>query len=367
MMTDEVSSPTSAISRIAAITQELAQIEEQSLEDEQRMRFLVNADTARQDFYEIRSQKNDEVRRIIIDNEAAIIFDSENKVKIESGIQLPEFDEIDTKFLKVIPDTSAGRDYYRRLRGLQNFPNIPKDLPRKQREEMRREQSQTAKEEAKQLRQIIVENFREQDDMERQSEVNEIFMRVELRAQQEADLRVQQERHQLALVELHKEKRREELKRKQEQEAIVENHEAKRKEEFSRRRNAWLDRLSNPTHNATGNQKTADDAAVDGEFNFSDQDKSQQSQAKEEGCIVSDAATCLNCAEKSNGNATDREGDKDGFESDDEDEFESCVDPLGGSCSLKDECIGSDASTCSSFTTETESFHEPSSERCSMQ
>jgi hypothetical protein len=342
MMTDIATSPTTAIALIAAVSQELMQIEEQNLEDEQRMRLLINADSMRLDFYEIRSQKNDNVRRIIINNKAEIIFDSEDKVKRDSASEVPEFDEIDTKFLKVIPDTGAGRDYYRTLRGLQSLPKIPRDLPSYEREQMRRIFSDDAKEEARQLRQAVVDNFREQDHIERQSEMNEIFLRRELRAQEEMDLQTRKEKLQLALVELHKERRQEELKRKQE---LEENDEMKRKEGFARKRNAWLDRLSSRTH--TGNEKTAEDAE---EFNFIDRDPSQQSQGKEKCCMESGATTHFHDGKKTDENAMDGEDVEEQFESEDgEDQFESDMSPLVRSSS-KNESARSDASTCS--------FHE---------
>jgi len=314
---------TSTIARITSISHELTRIEEQHQQDEQRMHFVLNADTARLDFYEICSQKKEHVRRIIINSEADIIFDSEHKVQIDSASGLPDFDETDTKFSHVVPDTNDGRDYYRRLRGLQRLPKIIKDVPRLEREEMRKQLSEVAKEEARQLRQVIVNNFREQDDLERQNEITEILMRREIHTQKGAELRMQKGSLQLALMQLHKDKREEELKRKQDEEV---DHEARRKREYDRDRIAWFDRLSIRMHAEVENGTK--DAAD--QLSSIDPDTSQQPQKK----------TCVYYAS----NITE-----DTMESVDDDDFsllESRIDSRQGSCSLKDDCARSDASTC---------------------
>lgn len=221
------------------------QIHEQRQQDEQRMCFLANADTLRSDFYEIRSQKKDAVRRIVINAEAEIVFDSESKVKTDSACGLPEFDETDTKFSHVIPDTKDGRDYYRRLRGLQPLPKISRELPRLEREAQQQQLSSVVENEARELRRVIVVNFKEIDQIERQSEISEIAMRGDILSQTEAELQLQVDRLKLTLLQLLKDKREEELKRQQDE---VERVEARRKQEHARKQAAWLDRLSNRMH-----------------------------------------------------------------------------------------------------------------------
>merc|ERR1719230_203980 len=107
----------------------LAENEQRMETDDQRMFFLLNADRAREDFYEIRSSKKEHIRRIVINSNADIVFDSDGKYVTEGTGVLPEFDEISEKFLRVIPDDLEGRDYYRRLRGIVIKKKIPGELP----------------------------------------------------------------------------------------------------------------------------------------------------------------------------------------------------------------------------------------------
>jgi len=227
---------------LASIACESRGIDEQIELDDQRMLFLLNADTARKDFYEIRSSKNGEVRRIVINADAEIFFDSENKVVVPEGnAQLPEFDEINERFSQVIPDDCSGRQYYRKLRGV-SITKIPQDLPRAVRKEMKRVQ-ETAEENARELRKIIVENFRSQDCLERQGEIDEILCRKHKHEQEQVELQARQESLQQALLHLQKQVAELELKDKQQEEA---EHNAKRKREHDSKRLAWLNRFDPP-------------------------------------------------------------------------------------------------------------------------
>lgn len=228
---------------LASIACDSRGIDEQIELDDQRMFFLLNADTARKDFYEIRSSKNGEVRRIVINADAEIIFDSENTVVVPEGnAQLPEFDEINEQFSQVIPDNCSGRQYYRKLRGV-SITKIPQDLPRAVRQEMKRAQQETANENARELRKIIVENFRSQDCLERQGEIDEILCRKNKHEQEQVELQARQESLQQALLHLQKQVAELELKDKLEEEA---EQNAKRVREHDSKRLAWLNRLDPP-------------------------------------------------------------------------------------------------------------------------
>jgi hypothetical protein len=236
---------------LAAITCKLTENEQCMEHDEQRMFFLLNADRAREDFYEIRSSKRGEVRRIVVNSNAEIIFDSSGKSVTEGSGVLPEFDEISESFLRIIPDDSAGRDYFRKLRGLMIPKKIPRDLPKSAREERKQAQQleeEAVKEEGRQLRQIIVDNFRSQDCLERQAEIDEILQRKDEHEQEQATLQVCQDSLQETLLRLHQQVKEIELKRAQEE---VLERDAKRKREHDGRRLAWLDRFDPPPRSSS--------------------------------------------------------------------------------------------------------------------
>lgn len=212
------------------------QLAEQIACDEQRMNFLLNADSCREDFYEIRSLKKCEVRRIVINGEAEIVFDSESNVATAERGELPEFDEVDEKYTQVIQDDPAGRSYFRALRGLQVPPKIPKELPSAVRRQMKQEQTNAAKQEARQLRQAVVDNFHQVDCLERDSETEEILLRRADHERQLAELKARQEVLAEMMLQLQKT-----LTETRDQEETM--CEAKRKAEHDCRRQAWLDRL----------------------------------------------------------------------------------------------------------------------------
>jgi len=241
---DNLAKLTTVNSDIDTIVCQLSQIDDHMERDEQRMFFLLNTNIAREDFYEIRSVKNGEVRSIVINCHAEVIFDSENKVKAATDGQVPAFDEIDEQFLHVIADDHAGRDYFRRLRGLQHLPKIPQDLPRDVRHHRKREQEEVAREDGRQLRQTIVDNFRQQDLVERQCEIDKILLRKEENEQQQEDLLRKKEARQHTL--LHLEKHIADMQVKREQE-VQESNEANRKSEHDSKRLAWLDRFAPQT------------------------------------------------------------------------------------------------------------------------
>mmetsp|Transcript_141860 Transcript_141860/g.250184 ORF Transcript_141860/g.250184 Transcript_141860/m.250184 type:complete len:335 (-) Transcript_141860:182-1186(-) len=234
---------TQLCSKIASIVHKLTLIEEQGERDEQRMFFLLNAHTARQDFYQICSTKKGNIRRIIIDSEANIIFDSEEKVKSANNGKLPEFDEIDEKFSHTIPDDATGRDYYRRLRGLQHIPKISEEVPSEVKSKMRHAMRQALENEAKHLRQVIIDNFREQDSRERQTEIDDILARRESREQEQAELHAEKEDLQRNLLALRKQVAEAESSHKRQEEA---ENELKRTREHDSKRLAWLDRFAPP-------------------------------------------------------------------------------------------------------------------------
>lgn len=233
---DSVASLAQVNIEITAIEFDLEQVKEHLEQDEQRMFFLLNADTARQDFYEIRSAKHGRDRHIIINAEAEIIVDSESIVAPASSDCLPEFDEIDEKFLHVIPDTSEGRDFYRRLRGVEARAGSIR-MPRQD----RGQRVQVLEEEAKQLRQTIVDNFQQLDCMERQSELDSILMRKDASEQQQSALRAQKDQLRQQLCLLQQQIAEMESNQKLVKEA---DNEAKRKREHDVKRLAWLDRFA---------------------------------------------------------------------------------------------------------------------------
>eukprot|EP00427_Karlodinium_veneficum_P051014 CAMPEP_0169355608 /NCGR_PEP_ID=MMETSP1017-20121227/27068_1 /TAXON_ID=342587 /ORGANISM="Karlodinium micrum, Strain CCMP2283" /LENGTH=369 /DNA_ID=CAMNT_0009452277 /DNA_START=39 /DNA_END=1144 /DNA_ORIENTATION=- len=328
------SSPRTSISaKIASMSQELMQIHEQRQQDEQRMGFLENADTLRSDFYEIRSQKKDVVRRIVINAEAEIVFDSESKVKIDSACGLLDFDETDTKFSHVIPDTKDGRDYYRRLRGLQPLPKIPRDLPRLEREAKQRQLSSVVENEARELRRVIVANFQDIDQIERQSEMSEIAMRGDILSQTEAELELQVDKLKLTLLQLLKDKREEELKRQQDE---VERVEARRKQEHARKQAAWLDRLSNRMHERVETQ-TWDVADCSSSITV---DSSYDLQRNADQRVLSD--TCARATHA-------RNITEDTSASVDVDRVDIHSECYHEHASSKHDCVRSEASTCSDF------------------
>jgi len=232
--------------QLAATTCKLKENEQQMESDDERMFFLLNADRAREDFYEIRSSKHGEIRRIVLNSNAEIVFDSEGKTVTEGSGVLPEFDEIGEQFLRIIPDDSAGRDYYRKIRGLMTPRKIPEDAPTSARQEMKRVmrlELEAAKEEGRQLRQIIVENFKSQDCLERQGELDEILQRKSESEQEQAKLQASQQSLQEMLLLLQRKLKEIELKRSQEEAA---EREVKRKQEHDGRRLAWLNRFDPP-------------------------------------------------------------------------------------------------------------------------
>lgn len=239
----DMSTSNAVESKLAEVKAEIAsnqlamvQVTEQLACDEQLMNFLLNADSCREDFYEIRSLKTGEVRRIVINGDAEIVFDSEGKVvKAETG-GLPEFDEVDEKYSQVIQDDAAGRDYFKRLRGLQRLPKISQDLPSAVRRQMKQELQEGAKQEARQLRQVVVDNFRQVDSLERESDTEDILLRSADHDRQLAELTERQEVLARMLLELQKAL----TEARDREEAVCE---AKRKAEHDCRRQAWLDRL----------------------------------------------------------------------------------------------------------------------------
>jgi len=245
MLADQFTSGAAVESKISEVEADIASNElalqqagatEQMECDEQRMHFLLHADACREDFYEIRSLKKGRVRRLVINGEAEICFDSESGSTKPENSGLPEFDEIDQKYSQVIEDNSSGRSYFKRLRGLQSLPEIPIDLSSTARRQMREEQKTAAQQEAKQLRQAVVDNFLQVDCLERESEIQEILLRSSSHGERKVELNAQQValaemllRLQETLIQVHD---REETER-----------EAQRKAEHDCKRQAWLERL----------------------------------------------------------------------------------------------------------------------------
>merc|ERR1712178_311208 len=109
-------------------------------------------------------------------------------------------------------------------------------------------------EQGRQLRQTIVDNFRSQDCLERQNEIDEILQRKSEDEQEHAALQVRRESLQEILLQLQKQLEEIELKRAQE-EAL--QKELERKREHDSRRLAWLDRFNQPSLQSPAVQTSA--------------------------------------------------------------------------------------------------------------
>eukprot|EP00930_Biecheleria_cincta_P069510 TRINITY_DN57248_c0_g1_i1.p1 TRINITY_DN57248_c0_g1~~TRINITY_DN57248_c0_g1_i1.p1 ORF type:complete len:299 (-),score=74.52 TRINITY_DN57248_c0_g1_i1:293-1132(-) len=258
---------------IASNENALHRAKEQMECDEQRMHFLLHADACREDFYEIRSLKKGEVRRIVINGEGDIVFESESTGAKGESSGLPEFDEIDEKYLQVIQDNPSGRSYFKRLRGRQDLPKIPNDLPSAARRQMRQEQRIAAQQEARQLRQAIVDNFRQVDCLERESEIQEILLQCSSHESQKADLNARQ----AALAETLKRLQETLLEARAREET---EGEAQRKAEHDCRRQAWFERLY-PTQ--VKQDDCANEVSLEGKHDSDVDAQSEASTAVDEG------------------------------------------------------------------------------------
>jgi len=220
--------------RSAQLELDMVTLQDRLSADRQRMSFLLNAESARQDYYRICSWKKGELRHIIIDAEAKIVSDSEKASESTETTTPVQFDEVDETYSHNIQDTLEGREYFRTLRGHQK---IPHGLPRAERQWLQ-EQNEV---EARQLRQAIVDNFKQVDAVERQTEIKHLCQRVATQEKQLGDQNLQKDdlHRQIAVLET----KLVELQRREHEEAQVQQ-EARRKEEHDRKRLAWLDRFA---------------------------------------------------------------------------------------------------------------------------